>query len=194
MTAPTSNELAAIREYLAGRETLLGNAAIRSLLLRMHNDVTEPRPERSDGMDSVTEQQKIVDKLRSIIPTPSEMFCMRDGICAVNRSNRERGQAADEIERLQSQLTAQSHECRRLRSALQLCSDAMDLEVWDGRWTNRMMQAHAIARDTLDQVAAGQPAPATEPEWIAWRQKRDANIIDRLCKRVAALESLVEVE
>jgi len=99
----------------------------------------------------------------------------------------------DEIEQLKTALATCEGECRRLRSSLQLAADAMDREVWDGRWTNRMMQAHIVAKDTLAEVEAGNPPPATEPEWIAWRQKRDANIIGRLLSRVAALELAAEL-
>lgn len=113
MTDPTSNELTAIREYLAGRETLLGNAAIRSLLLRMHNEATKHTPEQADGVT-----------------------------------------AAETIKQLTDQIAARGHECHRLRSSLQLVADALDLEQWDDRWTNRLMQSHVVARDTLDQVKA----------------------------------------
>jgi len=63
----------------------------------------------------------------------------------------------DEIEQLKATLAERERECRRLRSSLQLVSDALDLEKWDGRWTNRLMQSHGVARDTLDQVKALPP-------------------------------------
>jgi hypothetical protein len=116
MNQLTDAELTAIREYLAGRDSLVGNAAIRSILVRMHNDATKPTPNHADGTDSVT--------------------------------------AAETIKQLTDQLAARGHECHRLRSSLQLVADALDLEQWDARWTNRLMQSHVVARDTLDQVKA----------------------------------------
>jgi hypothetical protein len=64
---------------------------------------------------------------------------------------------ADEIEQLKATVAERERECRRLRSSLQLVSDALDLEKWDARWTNRLMQAHVVVRDTLDQVKAPPP-------------------------------------
>lgn len=63
----------------------------------------------------------------------------------------------DEIEQLKATILERERECRRLRSSLQLVADALDLEKWDARWTNRLMQSHVVARDTLDQVKALPP-------------------------------------
>jgi hypothetical protein len=57
------------------------------------------------------------------------------------------------IDLLEATLETIGRQNRRLRSSLQLVGDALDLEKWDGRWTNRLMQAHVVARNTLDEIA-----------------------------------------
>jgi hypothetical protein len=37
----------------------------------------------------------------------------------------------------------------RLLACVQLVHDALDLETWDGRWSNRLMQAHQVAGGML---------------------------------------------
>lgn len=38
----------------------------------------------------------------------------------------------------------------RLRSALVLVDEALNLEEWDGRWSNRLMHAHTVVGGVLD--------------------------------------------
>ena len=47
----------------------------------------------------------------------------------------------------------------RLYKALRLCVEALDREPWDGRWGNRLMQAHTYGRQTLEDTAT-----FTQPE------------------------------
>jgi len=47
----------------------------------------------------------------------------------------------------------------RLYKALRLCVEALDREPWDGRWGNRLMQAHTYGRQTLEDAAT-----FTQPE------------------------------
>ncbi len=41
----------------------------------------------------------------------------------------------------------------RLYSALRLCVEALDREPWDGRWGNRLMQAHTYGHGVLEYAA-----------------------------------------
>ena len=41
----------------------------------------------------------------------------------------------------------------RLYTALRLCVEALDREPWDGRWGNRLMQAHTCGRQTLEDAS-----------------------------------------
>jgi len=41
----------------------------------------------------------------------------------------------------------------RLYSALRLCVEALDREPWDGRWGNRLMQAHTYGHTVLEAAA-----------------------------------------
>jgi hypothetical protein len=49
----------------------------------------------------------------------------------------------------------------RMEKALRMCVDALDLEEWDGRWGNRLMQAHTYGRTTLEEAATW-----TKPEEV----------------------------
>ena len=52
-----------------------------------------------------------------------------------------------------------AHHAAHLADAVTLLVEALDRELWDARWTNRLMQAHTIARSTLIHAAAWQPPP-----------------------------------
>jgi hypothetical protein len=41
----------------------------------------------------------------------------------------------------------------RLYIALRLCVEALDREPWDGRWGNRLMQAHTYGHGVLEYAA-----------------------------------------
>jgi hypothetical protein len=41
----------------------------------------------------------------------------------------------------------------RLYSALRLCVEALNREPWDGRWGNRLMQAHTYGHAVLEDAA-----------------------------------------
>jgi hypothetical protein len=41
----------------------------------------------------------------------------------------------------------------RLYIALRLCVEALDREPWDGRWGNRLMQAHTYGHGVLEAAA-----------------------------------------
>jgi hypothetical protein len=41
----------------------------------------------------------------------------------------------------------------RLYKALRLCVEALDREPWDGRWGNRLMQAHTYGHTVLEYAA-----------------------------------------
>ena len=41
----------------------------------------------------------------------------------------------------------------RLYKALRLCVEALDREPWDGRWGNRLMQAHSYGHSVLEDAA-----------------------------------------
>lgn len=47
----------------------------------------------------------------------------------------------------------------RLYKALRLCVEALDREPWDGRWGNRLMQAHTYGHAVLEAAATW-----TQPE------------------------------
>lgn len=53
-----------------------------------------------------------------------------------------------------------AHHATQLHSAAVLMVEALDRELWDARWTNRLMQAHTIARSTLIHAGAWQPPEA----------------------------------
>ena len=60
----------------------------------------------------------------------------------------------------------------RLYSALRLCVEALDKEPWDGRWGNRLMQAHTYGHGVLEHAAqwtqpevhSGTPLPSDADE------------------------------
>jgi hypothetical protein len=58
------------------------------------------------------------------------------------------------IDLLEATIETIGRQNRRLRSSLQLVADALDIEVWDARWTNRLMQAHIAAHNTLEDTAS----------------------------------------
>jgi len=41
----------------------------------------------------------------------------------------------------------------RLYKALRLCVEALDREPWDGRWGNRLMQAHSYGHAVLEDAS-----------------------------------------
>jgi hypothetical protein len=47
----------------------------------------------------------------------------------------------------------------RIHKALMLCVEALDREPWDGRWGNRLMQAHTYGHAVLEAAATW-----TQPE------------------------------
>jgi hypothetical protein len=53
-----------------------------------------------------------------------------------------------------------AHHATQLHAAALLMVEALDRELWDARWTNRLMQAHTIARSTLIHAGAWQPPEA----------------------------------
>jgi len=42
---------------------------------------------------------------------------------------------------------------KKLHKALMLCVEALDREAWDGRWGNRLMQAHTYGHAVLEAAA-----------------------------------------
>ena len=47
----------------------------------------------------------------------------------------------------------------RLEKALRMCMDALRMEPWDGRWSNRLMQAHDYGRKVITEASTW-----TQPE------------------------------
>jgi hypothetical protein len=47
----------------------------------------------------------------------------------------------------------------RLEKALRMCMDALAREPWDGRWSNRLMQAHDYGRKVITEASTW-----TQPE------------------------------
>ena len=41
----------------------------------------------------------------------------------------------------------------RIEKALRMAVEALDREVWDGRWGNRLMQAHTYGRTVLEEAS-----------------------------------------
>jgi len=50
-----------------------------------------------------------------------------------------------------------AHYATQIHSAVVLLVEALDRELWDARWTNRLMHAHTIAHSMLTHAAAWQP-------------------------------------
>ena len=53
----------------------------------------------------------------------------------------------------------------RLEKALRRCMEALDREPWDGRWNNRLMDAHHYGRKVIEEAAqleVGQGAHGSE--------------------------------
>ena len=51
----------------------------------------------------------------------------------------------------------------RIEKALRMATEALDREVWDGRWGNRLMQAHTYGRTVLEEASTW-TAPVVEEQ------------------------------
>jgi hypothetical protein len=101
------------------------------------------------------------------------------------------------IDVLEGTLELMGRRNTRLLSVVQLVHDALADETWDGRWSNRLMQAHQVAHGMLADasVPLGQhltpndrlafDATSSEREPLLWRLKVHQNIVARLLARLA---------
>lgn len=53
-----------------------------------------------------------------------------------------------------------AHHASRLHEAVVLLVESLDREIWDARWTNRLMHAHTFAHSMLNHAAQWQPPEA----------------------------------
>jgi hypothetical protein len=53
-----------------------------------------------------------------------------------------------------------AHHAKHLHEAVVLLVESLDREVWDARWTNRLMHAHTFAHSMLDHAAQWTPPEA----------------------------------
>ena len=67
------------------------------------------------------------------------------------------------IDLLEATLEMMGRRNTRLLSVVELVHAALDLEEWDGRWSNRLMQAHQVAGGMLADSSVPLGGPELSP-------------------------------